>query len=39
MSLMRRDYFIRRGRNNRMYHKFIQREIFEDSMDESNEDV
>lgn len=38
LGLMRRDYFIRRGRNNRIYHKFISKEIFQDSNEETMDD-
>lgn len=35
---MKRDVFVRRGRNNRLYHKFILRDIFEDFSDQERED-
>jgi hypothetical protein len=36
--LASRSLVVRRGRNNRIYHKFILREIFEESVDEDNDE-
>lgn len=35
---MKRDVFVRRGRNNRLYYKFILRDIFEDFSDQDKEE-
>ena len=37
-ALINRDVFIRRGRNNRIYYKFIKREIFQDYSDSDRDD-
>ncbi len=38
-ALLKRDVFVRRGRNNRIYQKFIMRDIFEDLSDQDKEDL
>lgn len=39
LALKKRDLFVRRGRNNRIYSKFITKEIFEDNFDSNDDDM
>jgi hypothetical protein len=37
-ALLNRDVLVRRGRNNRLFYKFISKEVFQDEMTSDNDD-